>query len=150
MKNTLTKEELIEALNAIIFGNYKQWRMKYPPKKRLKDYEVLLQIMYLLEVDSKEKDDLLFIGIDIEKATRKLINEKIDELGINTMTESERKAFDYGVDLVYSLINIITGLGEDEDFVVLTDDEIGTEYDIEDLVKKDNERRKYTNSSINA
>ena len=79
-------------------------------------------------------DELLFVGIDIEKSTRKILNEKIDELGINDMTESERKAFDYGVNLVYQLIGIVTYLEDHEDFVVLTNDEEGTEYSLEELV----------------
>lgn len=81
----------------------------------------------------KEKE-LLFLGIDIEKSTRKLLNEKLEELGITKMTESERKAFNYGVDLVYQLINMVTALEDDEDYVVLTNDEIGTEYDIKELL----------------
>ena len=82
-----------------------------------------------------EEKDLLFLGINIEKATKKLMNEKIDELGITKMTETERKAFDYGVNLVYQLINVVTTLEKPENFVILTDDEIGTEYDIEGLLK---------------
>lgn len=79
---------------------------------------------------------MLFLGIDIEKSTRKLLNEKLEELGITKMTELERNAFDYGVDLVYQLINMVTALEDDEDYVVLTNDEIGTEYDIEELLSK--------------
>ncbi len=78
-------------------------------------------------------DELLFVGINIEKSTRKILNEKMDELGINNMTEEERKAFDYGVNLVYQLIETVTSLEDDEDFIVLTNDEIGTEYTIEKL-----------------
>lgn len=77
---------------------------------------------------------MLFLGIDIEKSTRKLLNEKLEELGITKMTELERNAFDYGVDLVYQLINMVTALEDDEDYVVLTNDEIGTEYDTEELL----------------
>ena len=84
-------------------------------------------------------DELLFLGIDIEKSTRKILNEKIDELGINDMTGSERKAFDYGVNLVYQLIEMVTYL-EDEDFVVLTNDEEGTEYSLEELVNMAEEK----------
>ncbi|MBS5619842.1 hypothetical protein [Eubacterium sp.] len=83
-----------------------------------------------------EEKELLFLGIDIEKSTRKLLNEKLEELGITEMTELERNAFDYGVDLVYQLINMVTALEDDEDYVVLTNDEIGTEYDIEELLSK--------------
>lgn len=83
-----------------------------------------------------EEKELLFLGIDIEKSTRRLLNEKLEELGITKMTESERKAFDYGVNLVYQLINMVTALEDDEDYVVLTNDEIGTEYDTEDLLSK--------------
>lgn len=83
-----------------------------------------------------EEKELLFLGIDIEKSTRKLLNEKLEELGITKMTELERNAFDYGVDLVYQLINMVTALEDDEDYVVLTNDEIGTEYDIEELLSK--------------
>jgi len=79
-------------------------------------------------------DELLFVGIDIEKSTRKILNEKMNELGVNDMTEEERKAFDYGVNLVYQLIEMVTSLEDDEDFIVLTNDEIGTEYTIEELV----------------
>lgn len=81
-----------------------------------------------------EEKELLFLGIDIEKSTRKLLNEKLEELGITKMTELERNAFDYGVDLVYQLINMVTALEDDEDYVVLTNDEIGTEYDTEELL----------------
>lgn len=81
-----------------------------------------------------EEKELLFLGIDIEKSTRKLLNEKLEELGITKMTESERKAFNYGTDLVYQLINMVTALEDDEDYVVLTNDEIGTEYDIKELL----------------
>ena len=56
------------------------------------------------------------------------------ELGINNMSEEERKAFDYGVNLVYELIGLVTSLEEYEDFVVLTNDEEGTEYSLEELV----------------
>lgn len=83
-----------------------------------------------------EEKELLFLGIDIEKSTRKLLNGKLEELGITKMTELEKKAFDYGVDLVYQLINMVTALEDDEDYVVLTNDEIGTEYDIEELLSK--------------
>lgn len=83
-----------------------------------------------------EEKEILFLGIDIEKSTRKLLNEKLEELRITKMTELERKAFDYGVDLVYQLINMVTALEDDEDYVVLTNDEIGTEYDIEELLSK--------------
>ncbi len=83
-----------------------------------------------------EEKDLLFLGINIEKSTKKLMNEKLDELGITKMTETERKAFDYGVNLVYQLIDAVTTLEEDEHFVVLTDDEIGTEYDLEGLLER--------------
>jgi hypothetical protein len=83
-----------------------------------------------------EEKELLFLGIDIEKSTRKLLNEKLEELGITKMTELERNAFDYGVDLVYQLIKMVTALEDDEDYVVLTNDEIGTEYDIEELLSK--------------
>lgn len=85
-------------------------------------------------------DELLFVGIDIEKATRKILNEKIDELGINNMSEEERKAFDYGVNLVYQLIGLVTSLEDYEDYVVLTNDEIGTEYSLEELVRMAEER----------
>ena len=85
-------------------------------------------------------DELLFVGIDIEKSTRKILNEKVDELGINDMTESERKAFDYGVNLVYQLIGIVTSLEDHEDFVVLTNDEEGTEYSLEELVNMAEEK----------
>lgn len=85
-------------------------------------------------------DELLFVGIDIEKSTRKILNEKIDELGINDMTESERKAFDYCVSLVYQLIEIVTSLEDHEDFVVLTNDEEGTEYSLEELVNMAEEK----------
>lgn len=83
-----------------------------------------------------EEKDLLFLGINIEKATKKLMNEKLDELGITKMTEAERKAFNYGVDLIYQLINAVITLDEDEHFVILTDDEIGTEYTLEELMEK--------------
>ena len=83
-----------------------------------------------------EEKEILFLGIDIEKSTRKLLNEKLEELGITKMRELERKTFDYGVDLVYQLINMVTALEDDEDYVVLTNDEIGTEYDIEELLSK--------------
>lgn len=79
-------------------------------------------------------DELLFVGINIEKSTRKILNEKMKELGINNMSEEERKAFDYGVNLVYELIGLVTSLEEYEDFVVLTNDEEGTEYSLEELV----------------
>jgi len=85
-------------------------------------------------------DELLFLGIDIEKATRKMLNEKIGELGINDMSEEERKAFDYGVNLVYQLIGIVTSLEDHEDYVVLTNDEIGTEYSLEELVRMAEEK----------
>jgi hypothetical protein len=85
-------------------------------------------------------DELLFVGIDIEKSTRKILNEKMEELGINSMSEEERKAFDYGVDLVYQLIGIVTSLEEHEDFVVLTDDEEGTEYSLEELTNMAKEK----------
>lgn len=52
------------------------------------------------------------------------------------MTDTERKAFDYGADLIYELINAVTSLEQNEDFVVLTDDEIGTEYTLEELMEK--------------
>mgnify|MGYP004685602655 FL=1 len=83
-----------------------------------------------------EEKELLFLGINIEKATKKLMNEKLDELGITKMTETERNAFNYGVNLVYQLIDAVTTLEEDENFVVLTDDEIGTEYTLEELMEK--------------
>lgn len=83
-----------------------------------------------------EEKDLLFLGINIEKATKKLMNEKLDELGITKMTEAERNAFNYGVNLVYQLIDAVTTLEEDQNFVVLTDDEIGTEYTLEELMEK--------------
>ena len=79
-------------------------------------------------------DELLFVGINIEKSTRKILNEKMKEMGINNMSEEERKAFDYGVNLVYELIGLVTSLEEYEDFVVLTNDEEGTEYSLEELV----------------
>lgn len=78
-------------------------------------------------------DELLFLGIDIEKSTKKILDEKMDELGINNMSEEERKAFAYGVNLVYQLIGIVTSLEAHEDFVVLTNDEEGTEYSLEEL-----------------
>ena len=79
-------------------------------------------------------DELLFVGINIEKSTRKILNEKMKEVGINNMSEEERKAFDYGVNLVYELIGLVTSLEEYEDFVVLTNDEEGTKYSLEELV----------------
>ena len=79
-------------------------------------------------------DKLLFVWINIEKSTRKILNEKMKELGVNNMSEEERKAFDYGVNLVYELIGLVTSLEEYEDFVVLTNDEEGTEYSLEELV----------------
>ena len=79
-------------------------------------------------------DELLFVGIDIENATRKILNEKINDLGINDMSEEERKAFDYGVNLVYQLIEMVTSLEGHEDYVVLTNDEVGTEYFLEELI----------------
>lgn len=81
-------------------------------------------------------NELLFVGIDIEKSTRKILNENMEELGINNMSEEERKAFDYGVNLVYELIGMVTSLEDNEDFVVLTNDEIGTEYTAEELVNR--------------
>lgn len=87
-----------------------------------------------------QTDALLFLGIDIEKSTRKILNEKMEALGINSMSEEERKAFDYGVDLIFKLIKIVTSLEEGEDFVVLTDDEKGTEYLLEELVEIARER----------
>lgn len=84
-------------------------------------------------------NELLFVGIDIEKSTRKILNEKMEELGINNMSEEERKAFDYGVSLVYELIGMVTSLEDYEYFIVLTNDEIGTEYTVEELVNMTSE-----------
>lgn len=81
------------------------------------------------------EDNILFLDIDIEKFVRKLLEDKLDELNITSMTEEERKAFDYGVDLVFSLINAVTDTTSPEVAVVLTDDEIGTEYTLEELIK---------------
>ena len=95
--------------------------------------------MELLELLA-DADELLFLGVDLEKSTRKILNEKMEELGVNNMSEEERKAFDYGVDLVYQLIKIVTSLEEHEDFVVLTNDEEGTEYLLEDLINMAKEK----------
>lgn len=86
-------------------------------------------------------NELLFVGIDVEKATRKILNEKMEEFGINDMTEVERKAFDYGVNLVYQLIKMVASIEDDEDFIILTNDEIGTEYTIKELINMAEEKR---------
>ena len=49
VRDTLTREEIIEAFDAIIDGSYKAWRMKYPPGKRFPDYIILLAVRELLE-----------------------------------------------------------------------------------------------------
>ena len=56
------------------------------------------------------------------------------------LTISQRKAFDYGVNLVYQLIEMVTYLEDHEDFVVLTNDEEGTEYSLEELVNMAEEK----------
>ena len=81
-----------------------------------------------------EDDDLLFLGVNIEKATRKLINDNIKKMNIDSMNKDERRGFDYALQFVYDLINAVTTLTDGEDFVVLTDDEVGTEYTIGELV----------------
>ena len=50
------------------------------------------------------------------------------------MNEDERRGFDYALQFVYGLIDAVTMLTDGEDFVVLTDDEVGTEYTIGELV----------------
>ena len=104
--------------------------------------EIPVQCLEVMQMKGEIKmDELLFVGIDVEKATRKIINEKMDELGINDMSEAERKAFDYGVDLVYQLIGAVTILEDCEDYVVLTNDEEGTEYTLEELIHMAEENR---------
>ena len=42
VKDVLSKEEIMQGLDAIIDGNYNSWRMTFPPKKRFPDYEILM------------------------------------------------------------------------------------------------------------
>lgn len=81
-----------------------------------------------------EDNDLLFLGVNLEKATRKLINDNIKNMDIDSMNEDERRGFDYALQFVYGLIDAVTMLTDGEDFVVLTDDEVGTEYTLGELV----------------
>lgn len=54
VKDVLTRKEIIEAFDAIIDGDYRTWRMKYPPSKRFPDYFILLAVRDLLESNNKE------------------------------------------------------------------------------------------------
>ncbi len=48
VRKTLTTREILDALDAIICGKYRQWRKKYPPSKRFGDYEILLAVYGML------------------------------------------------------------------------------------------------------
>ena len=95
-----------------------------------------------------EDDDLLFLGVNLEKATKKLINDNIKKMNIDSMNEDERRGFDYALKFVYDLINAVTMLTDGEDFVVLTDDEVGTEYTIGELVDMAETRRRENGKAI--
>ena len=51
----LTREEIIQGLEAIIKQNYNSWRMTFPPKKRFPDYEILMAVMDMLTEEGERK-----------------------------------------------------------------------------------------------
>ena len=74
-------------------------------------------------------DEIMFIGIDIPKATKKLL-ESIDVC--EGMTDSEKTAYDMGVKNALSALKAII---DDEVCVHIPDKEIGEEMDYNELKK---------------
>ena len=72
-------------------------------------------------------DEIMFIGIDIPKATKKLL-ESIDVC--EGMTDSEKTAYDMGVKNALSALKAII---DDEVCVHIPDKEIGEEMDYNEL-----------------
>ena len=60
-------------------------------------------------------DELLFNAMDVPNEVRKILDEKAEDI-CKGMTESERKAYDFGVSTVLGLTRCLLEL--DEDIVV--------------------------------
>ena len=81
-------------------------------------------------------DDIMFIGLDIPKVTKNMFDEA-DENICKNMTADEKKAYNFGVKTVLSLLeSILTSNQEDNEvFVHIPGKDIEEEMDYEDLSK---------------
>lgn len=78
-------------------------------------------------------DEIIFIGLDIPKAVKKVL-ESIDVC--DGMTSSEKKAYDMGVKNALSALKAIVENQEDNEvFVHIPGQDIEEEFDYEDLSK---------------
>ena len=48
VRDSLTTEEILEGLEAVIDGEYRYWRKGFPPSKRFADYEILSAVYKIL------------------------------------------------------------------------------------------------------
>ena len=81
-------------------------------------------------------DDIMFIGLDIPKATKNMLDEA-DEQICKNMTPDEKKVYDFGVQTVLSALKaILTSNTEDKEvFVHIKGRDIQEEFDYADLSK---------------
>lgn len=81
-------------------------------------------------------DDIMFIGLDIPKVTKNMLDEA-DERICKNMTPDEKKVYDFGVKTVLSLLeSILTPNQENNEvFVHIPGKDIEEEMDYEDLSK---------------
>lgn len=81
-------------------------------------------------------DEIMFIGLDIPKATKNMLDEA-DEKICKNMTPDEKKVYDFGVNTALSVLKgILTSNQEDNEvFVHIPGKDMQEEFDYEDLSK---------------
>lgn len=86
-----------------------------------------------------EKDrnpELLFYGLDIKDAVKKIYKEHKNSL-TKGLSECQIQTIDTAVDFTLNLIDLVCELTEDQDYIVLTNDkDCGREYTYDDLKEK--------------
>ena len=81
-------------------------------------------------------DEIMFIGLDIPKATKNMLDEA-DEKICKNMTLDEKKVYDFGVNTVLSALKDILASNQEDNevFVHIPGKDMQEEFDYEDLSK---------------
>ena len=80
-------------------------------------------------------DEIMFVGLDIPKATKKLLDQAGADICKN-MTPNEKKAYDFGVKTtMQALVGLISAQEDNEVCVYIPGKEIGEEMDYDELSK---------------
>ena len=83
----------------------------------------------------EEMNELMFVGMDFTKEPKRILDEKEHEI-CAYMSVDDKKAYNFGVDTVLSLIDAIVNSDPDETFVHLDGLKHQEEFTLEDLISK--------------